>query len=136
MLTNQTQIEVINLTPAAVNAVKDLMAERNLEGYALRVYVSGSGCSGLNYGMALENKIHEQDLSCRFDGLQVVVDHVSIDYLRGATVDYIDNEAGAGFAITNPNMVSSCGCGGSHADEGCGCGGSHSDEGCGCGCSN
>ena len=111
MLTNQTQTEVINLTPAAVNAVKEMLAERNLEGYALRVFVSGSGCSGPKYGMALDNNIRQQDLSCDFDSVQVVVDEVSIDYLRGATVDYIQNEAGSGFAIDNPNQMASCGCG-------------------------
>jgi iron-sulfur cluster assembly accessory protein len=121
MLTDQTQTEVINLTPAAVSAVKEMLAERNLEGYALRVFVSGGGCSGLRYGMALDNNIREQDLSCDFDNVKVVVDDVSIDYLRGATVDYIDNETGAGFAIDNPNQTSSCGCG--SESSGCsGCG--------------
>lgn len=121
MLSNQTQTEVINLTPAAVSAVKDMLAERNLEGYALRVFVSGGGCSGIKYGMALENNIREQDLSCDFDSVKVVVDEVSIDYLRGATVDFISNETGSGFAIDNPNQMPSCGCGSD--DSGCsGCG--------------
>lgn len=119
MPTDQTQTTVINLTPAAVNAVKEMLTERNLEGYALRVFVSGSGCSGLRYGMALDNNIREQDLSCDFDNVKVLVDEVSINYLRGATVDYIDNETGAGFAIDNPNQMASCGCG----SESSGCSG-------------
>lgn len=121
MLPEQTTTEAINLTPAAVSAVKDMLAERKLEGYALRVFVSGSGCSGLNYGMALENNIREQDLSYDFGEIKVVVDEVSIGYLRGATVDYIENEAGSGFAIDNPNHTTSCGCGSDSSDcSGCG----------------
>ncbi len=121
MLSNQTKTEVISLTPAAVSAVKDMLTERNLEGYALRVFVSGSGCSGLSYGMALDNNIRAQDLSCDFDSVKVVVDEVSIDYLRGATVDYVQNETGSGFAIDNPNQMSSCGCGSdSSGCSGCG----------------
>ena len=109
MLAEQTQTEIINLTPAAVQAVQDLLEKRELEGYALRVFVSGAGCSGLQYGMALEANIREQDLSCEFDGIKVVVDEVSIEYMRGATVDYVSTEAGSGFEVDNPNETSSCG---------------------------
>jgi iron-sulfur cluster assembly accessory protein len=113
MLAEQTQTEFINLTPSAAQAVRDLLAKRNLEGYALRVFISGGGCSGYQYGMALEGNIREQDLSGDFDGVKVVVDEVSIDYLRGATVDYVDSVMGSGFKIENPNAVSTCGCGSS-----------------------
>ncbi len=81
MLAEQTSTQTITLTPSAIQAVRDLMETRNLEGYALRVFVSGSGCSGLQYGMALEANIREQDLSEEFDGVKVVVDEISIDYL-------------------------------------------------------
>jgi iron-sulfur cluster assembly protein len=137
MLGENVNIEGINLTSAAVVAVRDLIEKRNLEGYALRVFVSGGGCSGFQYGMALENNIRDQDLKYEHDGVKVVIDEISIDYLRGAIVDYVDDLMGSGFRIENPNAVSSCGCGSSfrtedaHAgeDEGCGCGGG----GCGCG---
>lgn len=130
MLHEQTETELITLTPAAAEAVQGLLAKRNLEGYALRVFISGGGCSGFQYGMALEANIREQDLIAEFDGVKVVVDEVSIEYLRGATVDYVEGVMGSGFKIENPNAVSSCGCGssfrtkdGEAAEGGCsGCG--------------
>jgi iron-sulfur cluster assembly accessory protein len=111
MLAEQVQTEFITLTPAAAEAVRNLMAKRNLTGYALRVFVSGGGCSGFQYGMALEDKFRDLDLSGEFDGVKVVVDEVSIQYLQGATVDYVEGVMGSGFKIENPNAVSSCGCG-------------------------
>jgi iron-sulfur cluster assembly protein len=113
MLADQTQTEIITLTPSAIQAVQDLLHKRNLEGYALRVFVSGGGCSGFQYGMALEGNVRPEDLSCEFEGVQVVVDEISINYLRGATVDYVDGVMGSGFKIENPNAISSCGCGSS-----------------------
>ena len=113
MLTDQTQTEIISMTPAAVQAVRELLEKRDLSDFALRVFVSGGGCSGLQYGMALEENIRPQDTSCVFDGVQVVVDEVSINYLRGSTVDYIENEMGSGFKIDNPNAANLSGCCGS-----------------------
>jgi iron-sulfur cluster assembly protein len=127
-----TQTELLTLTPVAAQAVKELLEKRNLDGYALRVFVSGGGCSGFQYGMALENNIREQDLSMEAHGVKLVVDEVSIQYLRGATVDYQDDLMGAGFKIENPNAVSSCGCGSSFrtsdqadGESGGGCGSCH-----------
>ena len=107
------QTNTITLTPAAANAVQDLLAKRNLEGYALRVFISGGGCSGYQYGMALENNVRENDLVMEQHGVKVVIDEVSINYLTGATVDFVDELMGSGFKIENPNAVSSCGCGSS-----------------------
>jgi iron-sulfur cluster assembly protein len=129
MLVEQVQTEFVTLTPAAAQAVKDLFAKRNLEGYALRVFVQGGGCSGFQYGMALENNIRDADLTGEFEHVQVVVDEISIDYLRGATIDYVDDVMGSGFKIENPNAVSACGCGSSFRTKndsgaeagGCGC---------------
>lgn len=129
MLADTIQTEVM-LTPSAVEAVRSLLAKRNLEGYALRVFVSGGGCSGFQYGMALEGNIRENDLTSEFDGVQVVVDEISIDYLRGATIDYVDDVMGSGFKIENPNAVSACGCGSSFRTKDSAGGG----EGSGCGC--
>jgi iron-sulfur cluster assembly accessory protein len=104
----------ITLTPAAAVAIQDLMDKRSLSGYALRVFVSGGGCSGFQYGMALEGNIRENDLKFEQNGVQVVVDEVSITYMSGAVIDYIeDNLLGTGFKIDNPNAVSTCGCGSS-----------------------
>ena len=133
MLAEQT--EIITLTPSAIQAVRELLAKRELEAdeYALRVFVSGGGCSGYQYGMALESNIREQDLSCRFDDINVVVDEVSIQYLRGAKVDFVDEVMGSGFQIENPNAVSSCGCGSSFRTSG-DAGAEHSHGGGGCSC--
>ena len=113
MPTENVKEEVIAMTPSAVQAVRDLLAKRNLTGYALRVYVAGGGCSGFQYGMALDNNIRSSDISADYDEVKVVVDEVSINYLRGATVDYVESVMGSGFKIENPNAVSSCGCGSS-----------------------
>jgi iron-sulfur cluster assembly protein len=119
MLADQTQVEFVTLTPSAIMAVKDLLSKRNLEDHALRIFVSGGGCSGLQYGMALEGKIRDEDFSDTFEGIKVVIDEVSIEYMRGAIIDYVDDVNGSGFKIDNPNAQVSCNCGSS--SNGCGC---------------
>lgn len=123
-----TQIEpaTISLSVAASDAVKNILAERNLEGYALRVYVAGGGCgcSGVNFGMALDNNIRDVDTTFEANGVRVVVDEVSIDYLRGANIDFVNDPVrGAGFAVDSPSAQSHEH---SHAHDegGCACGGS------------
>jgi iron-sulfur cluster assembly accessory protein len=114
-----TQVEGdIRLTDAAAGRVRALIEEKNLEGHALRVFVSGGGCSGLQYGMALEGQPRDTDLRYNFDGIDVVIDPQSINYLHGASIDYIDDLMGGGFKIDNPNAVSSCGCGHSFRTSG------------------
>lgn len=112
-LMENTKVEVISLTPSAADAVRDLFAKRELEGYALRVFVQGGGCSGFQYGMALENNIREQDTVVKCHGVDVVVDEVSIQYISGSTVDYVEDVMGSGFKVENPNAMSACGCGSS-----------------------
>lgn len=131
MLVDKVNTNAINLTPSAIEAVGELLAKRNLDGYALRVFISGGGCSGFQYGMALDGNIRENDLSFDFQGVKVIVDEVSIDYLRGATVDYVDDLMGSGFKIENPNAVSSCGCGSSFRTKDSG---AEEGSGGGCGC--
>lgn len=129
MLLDQVQNDQITLTSAAAQAVRELLEKRNLTGYALRVFISGGGCSGYQYGMALEGNKREEDLSFEHDGVEVVVDEVSINYLRGATIDYVEDLMGSGFKIENPNAVSTCGCGSSFrtkdeadaSEAGCSC---------------
>jgi iron-sulfur cluster assembly accessory protein len=106
-----TLVEPIILTEVAAAAVRDLLTQRNLPDYALRVYISGGGCSGLQHGLALEGHVREEDTSFEAHGVKVVVDEVSIEYLRGATVDYVEHETGSGFKILNPNAMPSCNCG-------------------------
>jgi iron-sulfur cluster assembly protein len=112
VLQEQVNTALISLSPTAANAVQDLLQKRNLEDYALRVFVSGGGCSGFQYGMALEGNIRPEDLVSEQHGVKVVVDEISINYLSGATIDYVDEIMGGGFKIENPNAVS-CGCGNS-----------------------
>ena len=112
-----TLVEPITLTDSAATAVRDLLVQRNLPDYALRVYVSGGGCSGLQHGLALEGHVRPEDTAFEVNGVKVVVDEVSIEYLRGATVDYVSMDPDTGFKITNPNMMPSCSCG----NEGGGC---------------
>ncbi len=101
----------VTLTESAAKRVQGLISERGLEGYALRVFVSGGGCSGLNYGMALEGDPRESDLRFQFGDVDVVIDPVSIGYLEGSTIDYVDDLMGGGFRVENPNAVATCGCG-------------------------
>src|SRR5215218_807659 len=116
----ETEIPTITLSTAASEAVKNILTERNLEGYALRVYVAGGGCCGVNFGMALDNNIRDVDTTFEVNGVMVVVDEVSIDYLRGATIDFVNDPVrGAGFAVDSPNLKS-------HGEEACACGGSGS----------
>jgi len=120
--------QVFTLTAAASQAVKNILEQRNLEGYALRVYVSGgSGCCGVNFGMALDNNFRDVDTTFMSNGVKVVVDNVSIDYLREATVDFVnDPQRGEGFAVSSPNASKHEH---EHGEGGCSCGGS-------CSCNN
>jgi iron-sulfur cluster assembly accessory protein len=113
-----TQTAQISLTETAAAAVQDLLKKRELSDLALRVFISGGGCSGFQYGMALEDNIRDTDIVTEQHGVRLVVDEVSINYLDGATVDYVDEIMGSGFKIENPNAVSTCGCGSSFKTSG------------------
>ena len=118
----ETQAPTISLSAAASDAVKNILAERNLEGYALRVYVAGGGCCGVNFGMALDNNIRDVDTTFEANGVKVVIDEVSIDYLRGATIDFVNDPVrGAGFAVNSPSAQSHSH---EHGEDSCACGGS------------
>lgn len=104
--------QVLTVTPAAVAMIHSLLEQRDIPGYALRVFVSGGGCSGLQYGMAFEQAPRDFDAVVdAADGVRLVVDPTSLMYLEGATIDYVDSLMGGGFRIENPNAVSTCGCG-------------------------
>src|SRR5207249_6824358 len=87
---------MITLTDAAVSKVKELIEAQNREGHGLRVYVAGGGCSGLRYGMALDEQAAEDDEIYDFDGQNVFVDPASLPHIEGAHVDYVDTMMGAG----------------------------------------
>ncbi len=103
---------VLTVTPAAAAMIRTLLEQRQIPGYALRVFVSGGGCSGLQYGMAFEQSPRDFDAVVEpTDDVRLVIDPTSLMYLESATIDYVDSLMGGGFRIENPNAVSSCGCG-------------------------
>jgi iron-sulfur cluster assembly protein len=122
---------VLIVTPAAVAKIKELLVARNIPNHALRVFVSGGGCSGLQYGMAFEGNPQEYDTLVEIDGVRLVIDPTSLMYVGGATIDYVDSLMGGGFRIDNPNAVSTCGCGTSFKTKG-----ENSAAGSGGGCSS
>jgi iron-sulfur cluster assembly protein len=113
----QTNTKQITITSNAAVAVKDLLEKRELGNHALRVYISGGGCAGYQYGMALETNIRDTDHVFKQHDVKVVVDEISIEYLHGSTIDYVDEVMGSGFKIENPNAVAACGCGSSFRTE-------------------
>jgi len=131
----QTTVESIELTDAAVNMVKSLLEQKEVPDHGLRVFVAGGGCSGMQYGMALEAEPRPYDHVIEKEGVKVFVDPTSMMYLNNATIDYEDSIMGGGFKIDNPNAASSCGCGSSFkAQEGAGAApAAATGGGCGCG---
>jgi len=102
---------VLSVSSAAVQVIRTLLEQRQIPNHALRVFVSGGGCSGMQYGMAFEEAPREFDNVVAVDGVHLIIDPTSLMYLQGATIDYVDSLMGGGFRIENPNAVSSCGCG-------------------------
>jgi iron-sulfur cluster assembly protein len=130
------QTEEIQLTETAASMVRNLLVQKNVPDHGLRVFVSGGGCSGMQYGMALEAEARPYDHVIERDGVKVFIDPTSMMYLSGAAIDYEDNLMGGGFRIDNPNAVSSCGCGHSFKTAAHGAddhAGHASGGGCGCG---
>jgi iron-sulfur cluster assembly protein len=125
---------VITLTEAAASKLDELMREKGVrETHGLRVFVSGSGCSGLQYGMTFEGSPRPVDTVFTQHDLRVIVDPQSLLYMDGASIDFVDGAMGGGFHIDNPNAISSCGCGSSAGDSGASAGGCSSGS-CGSGC--
>lgn len=110
---------MITLTERAATELKDLMQSQEQAGSALRVWVQGGGCSGLSYGMALDAETpDESDQIFEQDGVKIYVDQLSLGYMSGSSVDYVDDVLGGGFKIENPNATGGCGCGSSFKTEG------------------
>jgi iron-sulfur cluster assembly protein len=104
---------MVNLTPTAAEKLSGIMSQKGMiESHALRVFVKGGGCGGMQYGMTFDeardgDEVYEQH------GLRIIVDSTSLFYIDGANIDYVDNLMGGGFHIDNPQATSSCGCGSS-----------------------
>ena len=109
--TIETQISSVQLTPSAAEIVRNLRMEQNLDdNYALRVYISAQTCSGFQYGMALDNNARPTDSIFDSEGLKVLIDETSMQYMAGSKIDYIDDQRGKGFLVENPNGMPSCSC--------------------------
>ena len=101
------------LTDAAVEKVRNLIAEEDNDQLKLRVFITGGGCSGFQYGFTFEQEIGEEDTQVNKDGVTLLIDPASYQYLVGAEIDYTDGLEGAQFVIRNPNATTTCGCGSS-----------------------
>ena len=103
----------LQLTHRAVSKVRELITEEGNPALKLRVYITGGGCSGFQYGFSFDEELAEDDTAVERDGITVVVDPMSFQYLVGAEVDYNEGFEGARFVINNPNAATTCGCGAS-----------------------
>lgn len=122
------ETSILSITPSASEKVRELLAQENDPSLGLRIFVAGGGCSGLQYGMTLDEE-QEGDTVIAQGDFKVLVDEMSLGYINGSQVDYVDSLMGAGFTVNNPNAVSSCGCGhsfkaasGGGEAKSCGCG--------------
>ncbi len=119
----------VTLTTDAMTQLKTLLEAENNPNLGLRVFVSGGGCSGMQYGMAFDDNVRAEDQVIETGGVKIFVDEFSVQHLMGSEIDYVNSLMGAGFTVHNPNAVSSCSCGhsfdtGDDAGQAksCGCG--------------
>ncbi len=125
---SETRTILVNLTSIAAEKVRELLTQEDSTELGLRVFVAGGGCSGLQYGMTLD-EAQDGDEIFEAAGVRILVDEMSSQYISGSEIDYVDSLMGAGFTVNNPNAVSTCGCGHSFRTAGdtgqarsCGCG--------------
>jgi iron-sulfur cluster insertion protein len=102
---------LMQLTDGAVHKILSLKVESDQDSINLRVYVTGGGCSGFQYGFSFDNTIDEDDTCIQKEGANLVIDSLSLQYLQGSTVDYVEDLTGSKFIISNPNATTTCGCG-------------------------
>ena len=103
----------LNFTDAAANKVGQLIEQEGNDALKLRVYISGGGCSGFQYGFTFDEEIQDGDTQIEKRGVMLLVDPMSVQYLTGAEIDYEEDLSGAQFIIRNPNATTTCGCGSS-----------------------
>jgi iron-sulfur cluster insertion protein len=113
MSLNTLDVADMKFTNDAAKKVSLLIAEEKKPDLKLRVYITGGGCSGFSYGFTFDEEIKEGDSYVETDGVSMLVDPMSYQYLAGATVDYLEDLQGARFIINNPNAKTTCGCGSS-----------------------
>lgn len=105
--------EAMALTDGAARRLRALRADEGNDNLKLRVYITGGGCAGFSYGFRFDEAVNDGDTVVTRDDVTMVVDPLSIQYLAGSTVDYVEGLQGARFVVTNPNASSTCGCGSS-----------------------
>ncbi len=105
--------EPIIFTDSAAEKVGALIAEEGNDNLKLRVYISGGGCSGFQYGFTFDEDVSEDDTQIENSGVTVLIDAMSVQYLNGAEIDYKEDVSGSQFVIRNPNASTTCGCGSS-----------------------
>tara|TARA_R110002072_G_scaffold21256_1_gene75810 strand:- start:4192 stop:4545 length:354 start_codon:yes stop_codon:yes gene_type:complete len=103
----------INLSGRAIQKVRDLVAEEENDQLKLRVFITGGGCSGFQYGFTFDELVADDDTTLQTDGVTLVVDPMSLQYLAGSVVDYTEGLEGSRFVVNNPNATATCGCGSS-----------------------
>ena len=110
-----TEAPMVSMTQNAVQRLAELIAVKDKSSLMLRVYIQGGGCSGFQYGFQFEEQREEDDLEFERDGVKLLVDSMSFQYLMGSEVDFIDDLMGTRFVVSNPNATTTCGCGSSFA---------------------
>jgi iron-sulfur cluster assembly accessory protein len=103
----------INLSSSAIRKVRDLVAEEDNGQLKLRVFITGGGCSGFQYGFTFDELVADDDTAVEADGVTLLVDPMSLQYLMGSVVDYTEGLEGSRFVVNNPNATATCGCGSS-----------------------
>lgn len=106
-------MNTITITAGAATKIADLLAEENNPNLKLRTFVQGGGCSGFQYGFTFDEEQNDDDFVIEKDGVKILVDSMSYQYLEGAEIDYHEDLMGSSFTIKNPNAQSTCGCGSS-----------------------
>ena len=106
-------MEQVEITQSAINKITDLLAEEGNPNLKLRTFVQGGGCSGFQYGFTFDEEQTEDDFVIQRDGMTLLIDVMSMQYMLGATIDYKEELMGSSFTIKNPNAQTTCGCGSS-----------------------
>ncbi|MBA4500804.1 iron-sulfur cluster insertion protein ErpA [Marinobacterium marinum] len=112
-MSDTAQVPAMVFTEAAANKVKSLLEEEQNDNLKLRVYITGGGCAGFSYGFTFDENMADDDTAIERDGVVLLVDPMSFQYLAGAEVDYREGLQGSQFVINNPNATTTCGCGSS-----------------------
>jgi len=121
----------ISISEFAAQKAAGMLAVQSKQNAGVRVFIKSGGCSGYQYGMAIDDRELEGDTIVNHRGIKLLVDRMSLDLLRGCEVDFVENMMGGGFSVNNPNATSSCGCGHSFRTDGANTGDAESGAGCG-----